>query len=100
MTTSAYSNTQTTVSSIGGGYTSLTWTADGAKQGDDIPCRFCRLLIESSDYIVRTKINSACTNVTGLKLYAGLLVPYPIDNVNKLFFYGQTGALLHIEYFL
>lgn len=93
-------NSKTNVNCQGGGSSTVT-IASNAGQGSDIGCRYCRLQSRSGNGVIRVRIGSACTSVTGVALPGyPTLTPYAIHNLNQLYFYGATDDnVIDIEYF-
>lgn len=84
-----------------GGHQTVTIAAN-AGQGPDVACKFCRLQSRSGNGVIRVKIGSACIVTTGVGLPSyPTLTPYPVANLNQLYFYGATdGNVVDIEYFV
>lgn len=94
-------NLQTTINCQSGGSTRLTIAATNVVQGGDIPCRYCRLQSATGNDVVRVRIGSTCTSITGVALPAySTLTPYSVCNVNQIYLYGTSGNVVDIEYFL
>jgi len=94
-------NLQTNINCMSGGSTRLTIAATNVVQGDDIPCRYCRLQSSSGNDVVRVRIGTTCTSITGIALPPfPNLTPYAVTNVNQLFLYGTSGNVVDVEFFL
>jgi hypothetical protein len=98
--TTDYENIKTNINVVSGAWTSITIPAAGNIQGADLPCRFCRLQNRDSNAAVRVRIGDVCTDSTGVGLPSfPVLTPYPVSNVNMLYFYGTSGNVIDCEYF-
>lgn len=95
-----YHNVRTDVNVYSGAWTSVT-IASNAGQGADIPCRFCRLQSRSGNGIIRVRMGAEANATTGVGLASyPTLTPYPVSNLNLLYFWGQTNDnIIDIEYF-
>jgi hypothetical protein len=95
-----YHNIKTDVNVYTGGWTSVTITSN-AGQGADIPCRFCRLQSRDGNATIRVRMGAECTVSTGITLPSfPTITPYPISNLNLLYFYGATNDnVVDVEYF-
>lgn len=73
-------------------------TTNEAFQTTSTPCKKVWMM-PSAGGDIRLKIGEACAATTGVSL-ANVTKPFPleIDDINKLFFYGETGATIDILY--
>jgi hypothetical protein len=99
MGTPDYSNLRTNRNASSGAWTSIT-IASNVGQGADIPCRFCRLQSKDGNGTIRVRLGAVCTSSTGMVLpYFPTITPYPISNLNLLYFYGTDDDVVYAEYF-
>ncbi len=93
-------NLRTNMNCQDGGSSTVTISSN-AGQGSDIPCRYCRLQSRSGNGVIRVRIGTACTSVTGVAVPGyPTLTPYAVTNLNQLYFYGVTDAnVVDVEHF-
>jgi hypothetical protein len=95
-----YENIKTNVNAMSGAWTTITIASNGAAQGADIPCRFCRLQSAADNDAVNVRLGAAATVSTGMLLPPSpTYTPYPISNLNLLYFYGTSENVINVEYF-
>lgn len=95
-------NDSLSTKSDGGGSQRVTLIG-GVAQATAQVCRFCRIQAAAANTeVVRVRMVTAVTDATtGVELPGNpVLTPYPVDNLNLLFFYSaDVDAIVDIEYF-
>jgi len=101
----SYTNTQTNRVPGAGGSNRVTIPADpfqirggtGTGGATSVPCRECLIIAATGSSNIRVRIDTACTATTGIPvpehlLANGLTYPLriPIDDLNRLYFVGDT----------
>ena len=96
-TTNSKSNTSTDCNSITGGVVIITIPNPAADitHTVSLPCRSC-LVQQQSGTQVYLDIETAAAAATGWKLSATSALPIPIDDVQKLHFFGTAGDVIQI----
>ena len=73
---------------------------DGTDGSTSIPCKEC--WVESPDDTVRVTIGTKCTNTTGIHVPQQgvdfMHLRIPIDDLNKLYFFGAKDEVVYILY--
>jgi hypothetical protein len=96
-TTNSKSNTSTDCNSITGGVIIITIPnpAEDIQHDESQPCRSC-LVQQQSGTQVYLDIETEAAAATGWKLSATSALPIPIDDVQKLHFFGTAGDIVQI----
>lgn len=77
----------------------------GALGAGSIPCKEVWVSALSGDSTVKVTIGETCTNLTGIKVPEqakanehAMYLRIPIDDLNKLYFFGIAGDIIDILY--